>query len=138
MRYLNIIFFIILIGCSKNTRDIIVEGKVIDLQTAQPIMNAKITVLCWYDAGWDKTDYESIDLKTNKNGLFRVEFEEGYKIIIAGIAPKYNYKIIETKLDKPHVYFNIPLQIDSSHNNKNIEVDLKNLILDKTNNMELD
>lgn len=134
--YLIIILLIIFLNCSKNTEEIVVEGKVIDSQTLQPIMNARITVLCWYDAGWDKTDYESVNIETNKNGVFRVEFDEGYKIIIAGIAPRYNYKIIETKLEEPYKYFNIPLQIDSLDYNNNLEIDLKSLILDKTNSLD--
>ena len=91
------------LGCDEqamNERGISIIGCVTDSLTNKPIPNAKVTLLCWYYAGWDKTDYVSIDTITDKNGCFSATLEKGYKAYVACVAPNY-YPTLKSS-DKVH------------------------------------
>lgn len=80
------------VSCAEQTvneRHIKIRGCVTDSLTRKGLSNAKVTILCWYDAGWDKTDYVSIDTFTDKNGCFAVTLEKGYKATVASVAADY-------------------------------------------------
>jgi hypothetical protein len=53
--------------------------------------------LCWYHAGWDKTDYVSIDTISDEDGCFSAKFEKGYKVVVASVAPKYYPNLRESE-----------------------------------------
>lgn len=127
---------LVLIGCNKkNTRDIKVSGSIIDSLSGQPIQNANVTVLCWYDAGWDKTDYVSHNIITDSNGSYEVTFEEGYKVIVASVAPEYRRTLHETSdLKNIEVKVNLELRKESTAPNLS-EVNLKDYILSNTNSL---
>ena len=72
-----------------NTKAINVKGCITDSLTGKTLPNARVHVLCWYHAGWDKTDYVSIDTVANENGCFNATFEEGYKVVVASITNNY-------------------------------------------------
>lgn len=121
--YITFCIFIVL-GCNEyatNKKEISVRGCVIDSTTKMPIADAKITLLCWYHAGWDKTDYVSIDTVADRNGCFNAKFEEGYKIIVAGVATKYNPNLSSSdELVNNNIEINLGLKkrtdtIDVSH-----------------------
>lgn len=81
-----------MVNCSEhamNKKEINVKGCVIDSATKMPVPDAQVTLLCWYHAGLDKTDYVSIDTTADKNGCFSAKFEEGYKVVVASVATKY-------------------------------------------------
>src|SRR4051812_29846441 len=70
------------LGCNeaqKNETDVSIKGCVIDSLSNLPMPNTKVTLLCWYYAGWNKTDYLSIDTITDENGCFAATLEKGYK-----------------------------------------------------------
>lgn len=81
------------VGCNENGMNkkvINVQGCVTDCINGTPVAGAKVTLLCWYHAGWDKTDYKSIDTIADKNGCFSARFEEGYKVAVASVAAQYH------------------------------------------------
>lgn len=135
-KYITVILIsLTLLNCDNiNTKKIFVKGKITDSITNQSISRAKVTVLCWYDAGWDKTDYESTDLITKEDGSFEVKFEEGYKITIASIAKYYDYKIKEIdSIDSSCI--EIRLKLNKNKNRDDIsKIDLRKIIINKTSN----
>ena len=123
------------VSCNDaNTKKILVKGKIIDSLTNQSISMAKVTVLCWYDAGWDKTDYESTDLVTKEDGSFEVKFEEGYKITIASISKYHEYKIREIdSID--NAYIKVELKLKRNSLEKDIsKINLRKIIVNETSN----
>ena len=118
MRTLYIIccnLLILVVGCNEhamNKMGINVKGCVIDSATSIPVVDAKITVLCWFHAGWDKTDYVSIDTVTDGNGCFNTTFNKGYKVVVAGIATKYNPTLsaVDELGDNSNVEINLALR----------------------------
>jgi hypothetical protein len=130
VRIIILLLSLCLVSCnSKNTEKITVFGKVTDSVSGKPIRNAKVTVLCWYDAGWDKTDYESQDLNTNSNGDYEITFEEGYKVIVTSVATKYSVALQErNNFKSPSIQANLIL--DKSNPNVNaVEINLKDYII---------
>jgi hypothetical protein len=121
---------LVLIGCNeKNISDINVSGSITDSLSGQPIENAKVTVLCWYDAGWDKTDYESKDLTTNSNGVYEVTFKEGYKLIVASVTPEHRKGMYQlNNLNDPKIKVDLKLPKDSLSKNVSV-INLKEYIL---------
>lgn len=93
-----------------NKKAISLKGCVTDSVNKVPIPGAKVTLLCWYHAGWDKTDYVSIDTIADKNGCFSANFEEGYKVVVASVASKHypNLKATE-ELNSNNVRLNLEL-----------------------------
>lgn len=134
--YITVILILLtFINCDNiNTKKIFVTGKITDSLTNQAICKAKVTVLCWYDAGWDKTDYESIDLITKEDGSFEVKFDEGYKITIASIAKHYDYKIKEIdSIESSNV--EVELKLKDNNSMRDISsIDLRKIIINKTSN----
>ena len=114
MRYILLKVFLsalILISCnesSMNSKGITVKGCILDSLTGKPLAKARINVLCWYHAGWDKTDFVNIDIIANENGCFSATFDEGYKVVVASITNNYlprleefniaTVKMVEVKL----------------------------------------
>ncbi|GAA4309945.1 hypothetical protein [Nibribacter koreensis] len=124
----------ILIGCiEKNQKDITVSGSITDNLSGQPIENAKVTVLCWYDAGWEKLDYESQDLMTDPNGLYEVTFKEGYKVIVASVAPEHKKVMYQLNtLSDSRIKVDLELPRDSISKNTAV-INLKDYILSDVN-----
>lgn len=136
--FIIIFSFFLLAGCNEqamNKIEINVNGCVIDSITRSPIPNAKITVLCWYHAGWDKTDYMSIDTITDENGCFIAKFEEGYKVVIAGVAAKYypNLRTYE-ELDKNKAGFNLALSRSLDTDTTQPKINLRYFIVQNSAN----
>ncbi|PVY36080.1 carboxypeptidase-like regulatory domain-containing protein [Pontibacter virosus] len=127
---------LVLISCNvKNTSNIKVKGIIIDNANGQPIENANVTVLCWYDAGWDKTDYVSHDTVTDSNGSYELTFEEGYKVIVASVAPEYQRTLHEiNNLKNDEVMVNLELKKDSTQTNLS-ETKLEDYILSNTSSL---
>ncbi|MFA7445513.1 MAG: hypothetical protein WCY89_06160 [Flavobacteriaceae bacterium] len=131
--FLKTLIFIVLflaIGCNNpNTRNISIKGKIIDKDNFSPIINAKITALCWYDVGWDKRDYESIDIISQNDGSFEVNFTEGYRVVIASIATQYYYSIKKIdNINSSDIEVEIYMERDSMQRDIN-KIDLKDIIL---------
>lgn len=121
---------LVLIGCiEKNTKDIKVSGVITDKFSGQPITNANVTVLCWYDAGWEKTEYVSHDIITDSNGLYEVTFEEGYKVIVASTTPEHRKAMHQVSdLNDSYIKVNLELRQDST-SKKVSRTNLKDYIL---------
>jgi len=124
---------LVLIGCNeKNTRDIKVSGSIIDSLSGQPIESANVTLLCWYDAGWEKTDYEIQDIVTDSNGLYEARFEEGYKVIVASVAPEHKKAMhIVNNLNYSKIVVNLKLRHDST-SKRSSGINLEDYILSDT------
>lgn len=109
----NLFFATFIFGCSrgiKNSKNVHVKACIIDSVTNKPIPNARVTLLCWYRAKYDKTDYVSIDTTTDSNGCFNGSFVEGYKVVVASVAANYRPNLSETsKLDKGVIEIRIGL-----------------------------
>lgn len=90
-----------------NESKIIITGRVTDSLTKAALPNAKVTILTWYNAGFDKTDYVRIDTFTDNNGHYAATFEKGYKTAVASIATNY-YPSLKSS-DKEN---NKPLEIN--------------------------
>ncbi len=71
-----------------------------DSITKAALPNAKVTILAWYDAGFDKTDYVCIDTVTDNTGQFAATFDKGYKITVASVATNYYPSIKSSETDK--------------------------------------
>ena len=132
-------FLLLASSCNEdamNKKEIIVKGRVTDNITKIPIAGARVTVLCWYHAGWDKTDYVSIDTIADKDGYFSANFEEGYKVVIAGVAAKYKPNLIETKeLNDKNIEMNVVLtkSVDTT-DTAYLKISLRNYIVQNSNN----
>lgn len=109
---------ILLAACSseeKNVKNIQVKACVVDSATQKPIANARIVVLCWYHAKWDKADYLNIDTVTDSNGCFSGSFEKGYKIVAGGVSANYGPNLSEANAsDKGVVQLKIQLQANQN------------------------
>jgi hypothetical protein len=104
-----------------------------DSVSKKPIQNAKVTILCWYDAGWDKTDYQSVDIITKSDGNFSASFDKGYKVIIAGVAPNYRIEMVEQIPDAEILKGNLFLSQASSVNDVS-KINLREYIVYKGTN----
>lgn len=98
MRYILLVLVLPLLLSCENKKPVVIKGCIMDSISKKPIQNAKVTILCWYDAGWDKTDYQSIDVITKSDGNFIASFDEGYKAIVASIASNYNIGMREESI----------------------------------------
>ena len=129
------------LGCNEqnmNEKEINIQGCVSDSLTNNPIPNAKVTLLCWYHAGWDKTDYLYIDTITDKNGCFSANFEKGYKAIVASVASNYYpaLKSSEKVSDKP-VEMSLKLRRKTDNKaglNLPSDINLRYYIVENSNN----
>ncbi|MCY1230822.1 hypothetical protein D3C87_143160 [compost metagenome] len=92
-RSITILALLMLSSCERN-HDFQVDGKVLGEQ-GEPIPFAKVTILCWYDAGWDKMDETDTTFTTSADGMFKAQFKDGYKVIIAGVAKGYSIGVEE-------------------------------------------
>ena len=132
------ILLIIIVGCNENTmneKEINIKGCVIDSITKMPVADAKITLLCWYHAGWDKTDYISIDTVADRNGCFNAKFEEGYKIVVAGIATKYDPNLRATdELVDNNIEINLALRKRTDTIDVSNSINLRNYIVQNSTN----
>jgi len=139
MRTVCIILFIfVVISCNEhamNKKEINVKGCVNDNTTKMPIPDAKVTVLCWYYSGWDKTDYVSIDTVADKNGCFSAKFEEGYKVVVASIAAKYypNLKASE-ELNSNNIGINLELSKRTDIKDTDSKINLRYYIVQNSSN----
>jgi hypothetical protein len=90
--YITLSLFFLAISCNEyasNKKEIKVSGCVTDSITKAPVRGAKVTLLCWYNVGWDKTDYKSIDTIADNHGCFSATFNNGYKVVVASVASRY-------------------------------------------------
>jgi hypothetical protein len=130
--------FLLLVGCNEdamNSKEIYVKGCVIDNITKSPIPYAKVTLLCWYHAGWDKTDYVSIDTITDVNGCYSAKFEEGYKVVVASVAANYypNLRAYE-ELNKNNIEVNLALSRSSGVDTTQPKINLRYYIVQNSSN----
>jgi hypothetical protein len=132
------ILLITVVSCnehSMNKKEINVKGCIIDSTTRMPIVDAKITLLCWYHAEWDKTDYVSIDTVADRNGCFNAKFEEGYKVVIAGIATKYNPNLrASNELVDNNIEINLELRKRTDTTDVSNSINLRNYIVQNSSN----
>lgn len=132
------ILTIVIISCNQqpvNNKDIKIYGCIIDNLSKKPISNANVTILCWYHSGWDKTDYTTIDTIADINGCFNVNFDEGYKVIIASVASKYQPNLIESdKFDNSVSSIKLELKKNTDLVISSKTFNLRNYIIENSNN----
>lgn len=129
MKKILILFISILLISCHEKKVIAIFGYIDDSVTKQPIKGAKVTVLCWYDAGWDKTDYQSIDVVTDSSGFFKASFDEGYKVTIASIAQGYDINMKE-KVRETNENLKINILLRKNNLNQNIsDINLTDYII---------
>lgn len=136
--YITILTFLLLGACNEhgtNSKEIYVRGCVLDNITRYPIPHAKVTVLCWYHAAWDKTDHLSVDTITDVNGCFSAKFEEGYKVVVASVAAKY-YPALRTyeELDNNNVEVNLALSRSLGADTTMPKINLRYYIVQNSSN----
>ena len=138
MRYLLYFMLFILFSCTENAmnqKNISVKGLVADSITRMPIANARVTILCWYHAGWDKTDYISIDTLTDKSGYFSAKFEKGYKVVVASIATKYHPNLAASEeFDGNNIEINVVLGKKTDTTGISSSINLRNYIIQNSSN----
>ncbi|MBE7169525.1 MAG: hypothetical protein INR73_02995 [Williamsia sp.] len=118
-----------------NKKEINVKGCVTDSATRMPMADAKITLLCWYHAGWDKTDYVSVDTVADRNGCFNAKFEEGYKVVVAGVANKYNPNLrASDELIGNNIEINLELKKRIDTTDVSNSINLRNYIVQNSSN----
>lgn len=120
-----------------NKKHIQVNGCIVDSIHNSPIPKTKVTILCWYHAGWDKTDYVSIDTITDKNGCFDVAFEEGYKVVVASVSQEHIAGLVECKeITEEKVSVILKLKARTSHSElfDYHKFDLRDFIVQNTTN----
>lgn len=130
---------LIVVSCNEhamNKKEINIKGCVTDNTTKIPIANAKVTLLCWYHAGWDKTDYVSIDTLADKNGCFSAKFREGYKVVVASVAAKYNPNLkASEELNSNNIEINLELTKKTDTTDvSNLNIHLRNYIIQNSSN----
>lgn len=130
---------LIVFSCNEhamNKKEINVTGCVTDKITKMPIADAKVTLLCWYHAGWDKTDYMSVDTLTDKNGCFNAKFKEGYKVVVASVAAKYNPNLrTSEELNSNKIEINLALTKKTDTTDvSNLKINLRNYIVQNSSN----
>jgi hypothetical protein len=132
------ILLITVVSCNEhamNKKGINVKGCIIDSTTRMPIADAKITLLCWYHAGWDKTNFVSIDTVADRNGCFNAKFEDGYKVVIAGVATKYNPNLrASNELDDNNIEINLELRKRTDTMDVSNSINLTNYIVQNSSN----
>lgn len=134
MKKFSILLICFVFFCCNEEKSITVTGCITDSITKKPISNAKVTILCWYEAGWDKTDYQNVDTLSNSNGLFKVTFDEGYKVSIASVANGYNISMREFKRGhNKNIKLDISLKRDSLNCNVS-DLNLRQYIVNKGSN----
>jgi hypothetical protein len=128
-----IMFLTVTTGCAdlQNTKDIAVYVCVEDSLTNKPLPNAKITLLCWYYAPWDKTDYKYLDTVTNKKGCFVGHFKRGYKIVAASVTTSHAPELKEERVIGRNMKVNLKLR---SSNADYSSTDLREFIIQETLN----
>lgn len=135
---LIIFTFLLLVSCNEhamNLKEIYIKGYVIDNINKSPISHAKVTILCWYHAGWDKTDFVSIDTITDVDGFYSAKFEKGYKVVVASVAAKYYPKLkTHEELNKSSIEVNLSLTRSSYIDTTQPKINLRNYIVQNSSN----
>lgn len=129
-----LLMLLLFLSCQKEKKAITISGYIRDSITQQPIKDAKVTILCWYDAGWDKTDYQSIDIVTSTNGFYQTTFDEGYKVAVASIAKGYTVSMKE-QIRMENENFVIEINLKEKKSNLDVsDVNLRKYIVYKGTN----
>lgn len=141
MRTLGLISCIVLlvVSCKENNmnkKEITVSGCVTDSYNKVPIPGARVTLLCWYRAGWDKTDFVSIDTIADKNGCFSGKFEAGYKVVVASVTPEHYPNLnASEELDSKKVGLNLILnRRTDATDTMYSKIDLRHYIVQNSSN----
>jgi hypothetical protein len=141
MRTLIMFSLFCLASCREealNEIKISVIGTVKDSLTKAVIPNAKVTILTWYDAGFDKTDYVRIDTITDNNGHFAATFETGYKVTVASVAANYYPSLKSSdKQNSESLEINLMLMkkpLDKKMDSSSEKINLTNYIIQNSEN----
>jgi 5-hydroxyisourate hydrolase-like protein (transthyretin family) len=97
---ISIFLTLTLTSSCQERQNIKVTGHIIDDLTGEPISNAEILVLCWYQQNIDDESFQKEALTTDKSGSFKANFNKGHKIDIAsqaeGFLPTKKYSKLES------------------------------------------
>jgi hypothetical protein len=73
----------------QDRNNIVVTGQVIDETTGNPIPNAEVVVLCWYNHNIDDASFNKQTLTTDSEGKYQVKFDKGHQVDVASKATNY-------------------------------------------------
>lgn len=115
MRYAIMLSFLLLSSCYVDVKDIYISGRIIEKDTRKPIENADIFLNCWQYGDTPDGSYtnkDSLHVKTDKFGNFKVNFPVGAYVELKILADGY----IESHQE---------LYIESKNNDIEVKLDVK-------------
>lgn len=135
---IKICTFLLLVSCNENAinnKKFNIKGCVIDSLTKSPLPSVKVTLLCWYRAGWDKNDYVYIDTIADINGCYSATFEDGYKVVVASVADKYYPNLAEYYVpENNNLELSLALSRSPDTNSAQPKINLRNYIVQNGSN----
>ncbi len=116
------VILLLLTSCISEQHNISVNGKIIDSKTSEPISNAEVVALCWYQNNIDDVTFKKQETRTDKDGNYKFQFDIGYQIDIASKAENYNPNRIYNELENNSLKQD--LKLNKIENNKSLIVNL--------------
>jgi hypothetical protein len=94
----------LLLSCDGNYRDVVINGRVIDSLSRQPVVGSEVNVVCWvYDTDiWESRKVVK-DTLTDASGNFTMLFEKGEAIDVEVHHPDYQIYSYALTLDRCNV-----------------------------------
>ncbi len=108
--------FLTLSSSCQDRRGINVTGKIVDDVTGNPIQDADVLVLCWYNYGMDDESFRKKAITTDRFGNFTTTFDKGHRIDIASQANGFLPSKRSVKLESNEI--NIELELNRDKRNE--------------------
>lgn len=104
MKYFLIISIFCLTSCYNDIHNIRIQGIIKDSISKKPIQNVRVSIICWKYGNTPDGSYtgkDSVTIFTNKDGLYRYNFNKGAFIEIKTFSENYvNQHEIRDIIDK--------------------------------------
>jgi hypothetical protein len=114
MKYLLIIIsFFLFASCYNDVKNVQIEGTIVDSVSKKTIENAEVSIVCWsYGKTPDGsyTSQDSVIVTTNKDGLYKSNFEKGAFVEIKAYKDGYKTGFKSEEIIDNEVIINLDLK----------------------------